>query len=436
MRLRDDSTMSPKDRALCQELVYGVVRWQATLDWLIARKTAGRTQKSMLQNLLRLGLYQIFWLSRIPNHAAVNETVEQAKQSGFGPQAGFVNAVLRGYLREFDQTKALLTELKTMQPPVGYSHPEWLVDRWQKRWGAEKTARLMDWNNTPPKTYARINELKFSANESERRSPDRHDKSLSQRADPEISAPILKDAGALLTKWRDEDVEYDFVRRDWFEENLVFELKSHPPLAKLQSFQQGYFYIQDPSTLLAVHELNPKPGETILDLCAAPGGKVTYVAQSMRNQGRIVAHDTSEERLRLIRENCARLGVTCAETISNLDFKNQKSKFDRILVDAPCSNTGVMRRRVDLRWRIRPAEIDRLRSIQLDLLTRAAVHLKHGGALVYSTCSLEPEENEQVIQEFLRTHSGFHLQVQRELISFVDATDGAFVARLIKIQAD
>lgn len=429
--------LSPKDRALCQELVYGAVRWQATLDWLIARKTAGRTQKSVLQNLLRLGLYQIFWLDRIPNHAAVNETVEQAKQSGFGPQAGFVNAVLRGYLREFDQTKALLTELKTTQPHLGYSHPEWLVNRWQKRWGAEKTARLLEWNNTPPKTYARINELKFfeiheAATSLERRSPDRRVGEHFRRADPEIGAPKLKDAGALLTKWRDENVEYDFVRRDWFEGNLVFELKSHPSLAKLQSFRQGYFYIQDPSTLLAVHELNPQPGETILDLCAAPGGKLTYIAQLMRNQGRVIAHDTSEERLRLIEENCTRLGVTCAEMLSNPKFKNQKSEFDKILVDAPCSNTGVMRRRVDLRWRIRPEEIERLRAMQVDLLRQAAAHLKPGGRLIYSTCSLEREENEEVIQEFLRTDPAFQLQAQRELVPFVDGTDGAFVARLVR----
>lgn len=426
-------SLSIKDRALCQELVYGAVRWQATLDWLIARKTTGRTQKAMLQNLLRLGLYQIFWLDRIPNHAAVNETVEQAKQGGFGPQAGFVNAVLRGYLREFDQTKALLAELKTAQAHLGYSHPEWLVNRWQKRWGAEKTAQLMDWNNTPPKTYARINELKFLASGPERRSPDRRVEEHFHRADPEIGAPKLKDAGELLTEWRNENVEYDFVRRDWFEENLVFELKSHPLLAKLPSFQQGYFYIQDPSTLLAVHELNPQPGETILDLCAAPGGKLTYVAQLMRNQSHLVAHDTSEERLRLIRENCSRLGVTCVETLSNSKFKTQNSRFDKILIDAPCSNTGVMRRRVDLRWRIRPQEIERLCTTQLELLRQAAAHLKPGGTLVYSTCSLEPEENEDVIQKFLQTEAAFQLQTQRELVSFADGTDGAFVARLVRI---
>lgn len=429
----DDSrqSLSPKDRGLCQELVYGVVRWQATLDWLIARKTTpGRNQKPALQNLLRLGLYQIFWLDRIPNHAAVNETVEQAKQSGFGPQAGFVNAVLRGYLREFDATKTLLADLKIAQPHLGYSHPEWLVTRWQEHWGKEKTAQLMEWNNTPPKTYARINTLKFPSTGMVelRESPI----PLQSFGPPGTRPPDIKDPGALLTQWRDENIDYDFVRRDWFEENLMFELKSHPPLARVASFQRGYFYIQDPSTLLAVAELNPKPGETILDLCAAPGGKLTYIAQLMRNEGRVVAHDISDERLKLIGENCTRLGVTCAETVSSSKFKIQNSKFNKILLDAPCSNTGVMRRRVDLRWRIRAEEINRLHDTQLNLLRQAAEHLRPGGTVVYSTCSLEPEENQEVVREFVRTNPGFRLESQRELLPFADATDGAFVARMTK----
>lgn len=433
----------PKDLALVQELVYGVVRWQAALDWLVARKTApGRAQKSALQNLLRLGLYQIFWLDRIPNHAAVNETVEQAKQGGFGPQAGFVNAVLRGYLREFDATRTLLAELKTTQPHIGYSHPEWLVARWQKRWGAGKAAELMQWNNTPPKTYARLNTLKFPGAESECLAPDRHVGEDFRRADREIGAPKPQNPGDLLTQWRDENVDYDFVRRDWFEENLVFELKSHPPLAGIPSFRQGYYYIQDPSTLLAVRELDPQPGETILDLCAAPGGKLTYIAQLMRNKGHLIAHDMSPDRLKLIEENCTRLGVTIAKPVlppgrpkrseGGSTLKLRSSVVDRVLVDAPCSNTGVMRRRVDLRWRIRSEEIERLRAAQLELLGQAAAHLKPGGTLVYSTCSLEPEENQEVVEEFLRVGTGFRLETQRELLPFADATDGAFVARLVK----
>jgi 16S rRNA (cytosine967-C5)-methyltransferase len=393
--------LSPADRGLCQEIVYGAVRWQAALDWLIRRKTDRPEQKPALQNLLRLGLYQIFWLDRIPAHAAVHETVEIAKRLGLGPQAGFVNAVLRGYLRESDATRKMLADLKTSNPSVGFSHPQWLVDKWQKQLGAEKTRQLLEWNNQPPKLYARVNTLKT-------------------------------DAGKLLEKWREEDVEYDFVRRDWLEENLAFELKSHPPLALLKSFYDGWFYVQDPSTLLAATTLAPKSGETILDLCAAPGGKTTFMAQLAKNECQIVACDISEERLKLIQENCARLGVTCAQLTDNSKLKTQNSKFDRILIDAPCSNTGVMRRRVDLRWRISSGEISRLRQTQLELLETASTKLKPGGTLVYSTCSLEPEENTEVVKEFLDRHKDFKLESQRELLPFTDSLDGAFVAQLIR----
>jgi 16S rRNA (cytosine967-C5)-methyltransferase len=396
-----NAPLSSADRGLCQEMVYGIVRWQAALDWLIARKTNGREQKPALQNLLRLGLYQIFWLDRIPDHAAVHETVELAKQNGFGPQAGFVNAVLRGYLREAVETKKLLAELKLSNPAIGFSHPQWLVEKWQKQFGDVHTRQLLDWNNTPPKTFARVNTLKT-------------------------------DAGRLVEKWREEIVEYDFVRHDWIEENSVFELKSHPSLHSLASFRDGWFYIQDPSTLLAVRELDPQPGETILDSCAAPGGKTTFIAQLMNNEGKIVAQDVSEDRLKLIQENCSRLGVTCVETAlsSNSQFAICNSQFDRVLIDAPCSNTGVMRRRVDLRWRISPEEIARLRQTQLDLLKLGATKLKAGGVLVYSTCSLEPEENSEVVAEFLLEHQDFKLKTERQLLPFADNVDGAYVARL------
>lgn len=395
-----ESPLSSADRGLCHELVFGVVRWLATLDWLIARKTPGRTQKPALQDLLRLGLYQIFWLDRIPGHAAVHETVEIAKQAGYGPQAGFINAVLRGYLREIEETRRALNELKRTQPALGWSHPGWLVDRWQKQFGDDPTQRLLEWNNTPPRTFARVNTLRT-------------------------------DAGKLVEKWRDENVDYDFVTRDWTGENLVFELKSHPPLVRLESFRLGWFYIQDPSTLLAARELDPQPGESVLDLCAAPGGKTTFMAQRMNNQGRIVAHDVAPDRLKLIQENCTRLGATCVDVVSTLD--SPSSAFDRILVDAPCSNTGVLRRRVDLRWRIQCPELERLRATQLDLLRNAAKQLKPGGILVYSTCSLEAEENAQVVKRFLAAEAGFRLDREREVRPFCDKVDGAFTARLVRL---
>ncbi|MCS7337579.1 MAG: 16S rRNA (cytosine(967)-C(5))-methyltransferase RsmB, partial [Verrucomicrobiae bacterium] len=355
--------LSAPDRALCRQLVCGVVQWRATLDWLISRKTKGKRQKPMPQLILQLGLYQMFWLERVPEHAIVNEAVELAKSNSLGKRAGFINAVLRSYARERDATRKLLDGLKTAHPPLGYSHPEWLWSRWSQRWGDETAKQLMEWNNTPPVTCARVNTLKT-------------------------------DPGKLLAQWREEDVEYDFIYREWLEENLAFELKSYPQLTTLQSFKRGWFYIQDPSTLLAVRELDPRPGETVLDLCAAPGGKTTYIAQLMRNSGRIVATDVSESRLGLVRENCARLGVTCVEVKLASELQTSAAaEFDRVLVDAPCTNTGVMRRRPDLRWRIKPEEIIRLQGVQLELLERAAPLVKSGGVLVYSTCSLEPEEN-------------------------------------------
>jgi 16S rRNA (cytosine967-C5)-methyltransferase len=403
--------LSPADRGLCQEMVYGVVRWQATLDWLIARKTSGREQKPALQNLLRLGLYQIFWLDRIPPHAAVHETVELAKRSGYSSQAGFINAVLRGFLREEEATKTLLAGLRINEPALGFSQPAWLVERWRKNFGDEKTLRLLEWNNTPPKTFARVNPLKFAQGQ---------------------GTTLEEATAALLPRWRAESVEYDFFKRNWTGENLVFELKAHPPLASLPSFRDGWFYIQDPSTLLAATELDAQPGETILDLCAAPGGKATFIAQMMNNEGKIIATDISEERLKLVLENCTRLGVKNVETVVASTFSLQSPTFDRILLDAPCSNTGVLRRRVDLRWRISADEISRLRKTQLELLQSVAPKLKPGGVLIYSTCSLEPEENVRVIEVFLAAHQDFKLESTRELSPFADQVDGAFVARLEK----
>ena len=394
--------MAAEDRGLLQELVYGVVRRQATLDWIIARKTDGRGQKPTLQILLRLALYQMFWLSRIPDYAAVNETVELARREGFNTQAGFINAVLRNCLRERQTLERALADLKQTDPALGHSHPKWLCDRWTQRLGLDDTKRLLEWNNTAPLTFARVNLLRANSEQ-------------------------------LREQWLHERVDAKPVACDWAQDAPVFELKSFPPLATLPSFNSGTFYIQDPSTLLAVTELDPQPGETILDLCAAPGGKAVFMAERMKNQGRIVAHDTAPERLKLVEENCARLGVTCVDPVLPSTLNSQPSTtFDRILIDAPCSNTGVMRRRVDLRWLIRDKEITRLRTTQLQLLTEAVPRLKPGGVLAYSTCSLEPEENTELIREFLSAQPMMRLERERALTPWQDGVDGAYVARLVK----
>jgi 16S rRNA (cytosine967-C5)-methyltransferase len=383
-------------------LACGIVRWQTALDWLIARRTDGRPQQMALQILLRLGLYQMFWLDRIPDHAAVNETVELAKRLGHASQAGFLNAVLRGFLRDRPQTEALLQQLKDTEPATAFSHPQWLCDRWQARWGPARLRQLLEWNNTPAPVYARLN---------------------TQRSDP----------AKLAEQWTREGVEFEPRAWDWCDPGLVFEMKALPPLANMASFQQGWFYVQDPSTLLAVRLLDPQPGDNVLDCCAAPGGKTTYIAQLMQDRGLVIAEDLQVDRRRLINENCQRLGLTCVRLAEAASAASTpEARFDRVLVDVPCSNTGVMRRRVDLRWRVELAEIERLRDEQLQLLTRAAATLAKGGTLVYSTCSLEPEENRQVVDAFLQAHPDFSLDRDRELLPFVEGVDGAYAARLTR----
>ena len=268
------ANLSHQDRGLCQELAYGVVRQQRTLDWLISRRVPAPPKPGAPLCLLRLGLYQIFWLQRIPAHAAVHETVELARRLGCPGQAGFLNAVLRGCLREQEALAAQLATLKREDPALGYSHPAWLVERWQHLWGLDNTAQLLEWDNSPPPTYARLN--------------------------------LLKTDNATLTKlWQEAGVEFTPGQWDWIDPGQVFELRSYPSLAQWPLFQQGLFYIQDPSTLLAVRALNPQPGETILDFCAAPGGKTIFIAQLMGNRGRILAHDAQPTRLRRLAENCA-----------------------------------------------------------------------------------------------------------------------------------
>ena len=395
--------LKPVDRSLVQEITYGCVRWQATLDHFMDKLTNGRTQVPPMRVLLRMGIYQSLMLDRVPGHALVNEAVDLARIIGLEPHTGFVNAVLRTCERD---REALLTEwqaLKQAQPAIGWSHPKWLVQRWEQRMPAAEVLALLEWNNQPPPVYARLNPLRML---------------------PEQT----------IETWRTNDINYAFRKYDWAPENLVFELSSLPPLAKLVSFQKGAFYIQDPSTLLAVQILDPQPGERILDLCAAPGGKTTYIAQVIDDDGEVFASDRDPERLKLVTENCKRMHITSVSTSTADELDNYRRNggepFDRVLVDAPCSNTGVIRRRVDLRWRLKPEEFARLRKVQLELLHRATSLLKPGGVLVYSTCSLEPEENEQLITAFLEDYPLFDRETERALSPLRDKVDGAYVIRL------
>lgn len=376
--------MSSVDRGLCRELVFGCVRWERTLDHLIDARIKDREPPAIARNILRLGLYQLFWLDRIPEHAAVNESVALAKSSGASRLKGFINAVLRHYQREGDATRQILRQWREEQPGLGHSHPDWLLDRWRNQFGPEATHRLLEWNNVPASNYARVNTLKI-------------------------------DRDGLMARWADEGVSCKPVDADWAPD-LFLEIDEASAIAELPSFREGCFYLQDPSTALACRLLDPQPGESILDLCAAPGGKTTLMAQLANDQAEIIAHDKSVKRLRRVRENCERLGLKSVREFVSTHGQLKGRQFDKILLDVPCSNTGVLRRRIDLRWRLNETEIERLMKFQRGLIDQAQEYLKPGGRLVFSTCSIEQDENTADL-EFTES---------RQLTPFADGVDGAF----------
>lgn len=375
---------SPLDRAFVMENFFGVLRHLTQLDFLIGEMRGGGALDSRTRQILRLGLYQIFHL-RTPAHAAVNETVELA-----GNARGLVNAILRRALRE---QESLEGKLAKASPEVATSHPAFLLTRWEAQFGHEATLALCAWNNRPAEVTARANGLKVTVGELLRSTP-------SAEATP-------------------------------FHEKMV--KVRHLPISWLVN---GLCYVQDPSTLLACDLLAPQPGETVADLCAAPGGKTTYLAELMQNEGRLVACDLWESRVQRLRENVERLGIHIAEVVQADAMVGggplQPGTFDRILVDAPCSNTGVLRRRVDVRWRITEEDFIRMPVQQLALLRRAAELAKPGGTIVYSTCSLEAEENDQLVEQVRTDIPSLRFVESRRALPFVDAVDGAFAAKFVK----
>ena len=379
------SGLEASDRAFALELFYGALRNLTLLDFWIGHLRAAPVDPNA-RDILRLGLYQLL-LIETAAHAAVFETVELAPKRAHG----LINALLRRAQRE----RPRLTALAAAQPlATRFSHPEFLVAKWIRQFGSDVGSDLCRWNNQPAPVYARINALRISA--------------------PEF---LEKYPGAALLDGREN-----------------FSILPDPGSA----LRAGDCYIQDPSTALACALLDPQPNETILDACAAPGGKSSLLAALRQNRGELVVTDRDERRLERVRENFARLGVTNATvfgcdwldpaTVAAAPFARQT--FHKILVDVPCSNTGVMRRRVDVRWRLRPGDFGFLPKQQLAILENVAPLLRPGGSLVFSTCSLEPEENGEVVAHFLATHPEFRLTKSAESLPWRDGSDGAFAARL------
>ncbi len=371
------------DRAFLTETFYGIIRNLSLLDFWISL-LRDEPLDSDARNLVRLGLYQIFQM-RVAHHAAVNETVQLA-----GRARGLVNALLRRSIRESDRLRA---ESGRAPESIRLSHPDHLVARWQKAFGTQNATRLCEWNNEPAEVFARANTLKVTAGELLRSNPE----------------------AVRLAK-----------------QPLILQVK-HPPISWLIA---GLCYVQDPSTLLSCELLDPQPGERVLDACAAPGGKTSYLAQLMHNEGELIACDASNARLARLRDNLARLGVMNArsEQVNWLAGSDPffPESFDRILMDAPCSNTGVIRRRIDVRWRLSPDDFQRMPETQLALMKSVAPLLKKGGTLVYSTCSLEAEENELLVERVEKEIPHFSCISSLRSLPFRDGTDGAFAAKFIR----
>ena len=409
------------DRAFLTELTYGVIRWRERLDWVIRLFSKISIEKIELEtlNILRLGLYQILFLSRTPSSAAVNESVELAKRIRGKGGAGFVNAVLRSAIRQKDEIRYPdIHEDPVLHLSVVQSHPLWLVQRWVRERGVEETLQICMFNNQISPLTLRTNTLKINREN-------------------------------LLEKLKEEELSP--IPTVYSEEGIV--LQHPPPTSELPFLRKGLAIIQDEASQLVTSILDPKPGEQILDACAAPGGKTTHIAQRMENQGGIYALDLSNAKLDLIGGLCEKLGIRIIKTVKGDASKilpvPQGMKFDRILADVPCSGFGTLRRNPDLKWRRGEVDIQRMGELQFSILRNLSMYVEEDGLLIYSTCTVFREENEDVVEKFLEAHPEFQLDRMDNLLPeksrpLIEGSyfktfpprgemDGFFAARLIKL---
>lgn len=388
-------------RAAVMEMAYGVVRQFRALEFIRAT-LAPKKPVPAVHAVLLIGLYQVFHMDQ-PRHAVVNETVDAAKQAG-GKRAGdFVNAVLRRSLREEDALRELLAKQSV---GVRLSHPDHLLTRWRRHLAEEDLHALCEWNNSRPGVVLRVNRLRAGT-------------------------------AALLGRLREAGIE---AGPHPYAPDQCLVLPRGIAVETVPGYAEGWFAVQDPSTLAAVSLLAPQPGERVLDLCAAPGGKTALIVEHMNGDGFVVAVDTAADRLDVLRTNLSRLGCDTAK-IRRADAADPAALaravdglapdgFDRILLDVPCTNTGVLRRRPDARWRFDEGRLREAVKMQRRLLDAAAPHLRAGGSMVYSTCSLEPEENEQQIEAWLGENRGMRRIREIALIPPNRETDGAYAALL------
>jgi 16S rRNA (cytosine967-C5)-methyltransferase len=409
-----DSELKGPDKALLYEIVHGVVRWMGRLDWILNGFYKGTFSKAIpnLKNALRVALYQILFLDRVPDHAAVNEAVEFVKKLQGAKPAGLTNAVLRNIIRSKDGIRYPDPD----EDPIGYlsayySHPSWMVKRYLQRFGMEETEELLLKNNEKPYLTLRIN---------------------SHRVQPDEFKSLL------------ESVHLGYQTGSYL--NEFFKLLNLTNITSWEYFTRGYFNIQDESAGLACKQLDVRDGMRVLDLCAAPGGKTAYIASLMHDNGKIVAIDRYDSRLKILRKNMQRLGLQCVQTIETDALEFEDKPYDRVLADVPCLGSGTISKKPDIKWKKDIFDLRAINELQYKLLCKAAELVKSDGVVVYSTCSIEPEENYVMVEKFLSEHPDFRLQSARgnfpdeivdkhgciQTFPHKHKMDGAFSAKLVK----
>lgn len=413
---REIDELNEIDRSLVTEVVNGVLRWQYRLDWILSQLYVGEYDNLIpdVKNNLRASTYQLIYLDRIPAYAILNEAVEIAKTKFNQKTANLINAILRNFLRQQKKLEYLEMQLGILDRiAVRYSHPKWLVQRWIEFWGIDNVEPLCEYNNSRPRIAVRINRL---------------------TADVESFLKTLEENNIAF------EIHKDFPDFVWIDDFSEFR--------KLDFLKKGWVSVQDVSAGIPVVLLDPQPGESILDMCAAPGGKAGYAAEKMRDDGFIIAIERHFSRAKFLHENLARLGIRITNIICADSLKLPlKIQFDKVLIDAPCTGFGVLNKRVDLKWKRTMQDIENMRKLQLQLLESAATVVKPGGVIIYSTCTIEPDENEGVVNAFLSANSGFRLEAPQNIPAqyhsqkyFVRTfphkhhIDGTFAVRLKKLQ--
>jgi len=416
--LRSDS-LDTRDRAFISELVYGTVSRRLTLDWIISLFSKIKLKKISLRvlSILRLGAYQIMFLDRVPNAAACDTSVELAKKYA-KESSGFVNGILRSISRSSAEIRMPEhTGSTAYELSVKYSFPDFLVESWLIEYGREFTEKLLDSLLVRPDFYVRVNTLKTS---------------------PEavIDELLIEGVEALPGRFLNE----------------ALILRNVSDISRLKAYTEGRLTVQDESSMLVAKVLDPQPGEKILDICAAPGGKATHIAEYMKNEGHISAWDVHEHKVKLIGNNAQRLGVKIIEpafrdALEPVD--EMEGRFNRVLADVPCSGTGIIRRKPDIKWHRKPEDFGNLVELQRKILYNASRYVMPGGVLVYSTCSLDPRENSAVVKAFVNENTNFTMEPISSLSGIIgdkeeitggilklyphiDGTDGFFIARLRK----